>query len=205
MTIDIEKIDWEKSGGLVPAVVQDSKSLKVLMLGYMNQEALEKTQASELVTFFSRSKNRLWQKGETSGNTLKLNSIEVDCDNDTILVSAEPQGPTCHTGSVTCFVEQAMDANSNVMAYLEEIIDDRKEADPKSSYVSSLLTKGIKKISQKVGEEGVEVALAGVAETDAEVVSESADLIFHLLVLLKSRGLSIGDVEAELLRRAEKK
>lgn len=205
MTIDIEKIDWEKSGGLVPAVVQDSKSLKVLMLGYMNQEALEKTQASELVTFFSRSKNRLWQKGETSGNTLKLNSIEVDCDNDTILVSAEPQGPTCHTGSVTCFVEQAMDANSNVLAYLEEIIDDRKEADPKSSYVSSLLTKGIKKISQKVGEEGVEVALAGVAETDAEVVSESADLIFHLLVLLKSRGLSIGDVEAELLRRAEKK
>jgi len=205
MTIDIEKIDWEKSGGLVPAVVQDSKSLKVLMLGYMNQEALEKTQASELVTFFSRSKNRLWQKGETSGNTLKLNSIEVDCDNDTILVSAEPQGPTCHTGSVTCFGEQAMDANSNVLAYLEEIIDDRKEADPKSSYVSSLLTKGIKKISQKVGEEGVEVALAGVAETDAEVVSESADLIFHLLVLLKSRGLSIGDVEAELLRRAEKK
>ena len=186
--------------GLLPAIIQDVQTLKVLMLGYMNEEALEKTQTSGKVTFFSRSEQRLWTKGEESGNFLKFISVKVDCDQDTLLVMASPVGPTCHQGTDTCWGE----VNSNGLAYmigLEAVIEDRKKNRSKESYVSSLFEKGINKIAQKVGEESVETVIEAIANNDPLFMEESADLFFHYLILLKSKGKSLEDVLAILEKR----
>lgn len=198
--IDIEKIDFEKGGGLVPAIVQHARTGQVLMLGYMNAEAIEKTSREKHVTFYSRSKNRLWTKGETSGNTLALEAISMDCDRDTLLVKALPAGPVCHTGTATCFAgDKAPDLA--FLGELEAIIDQRRAADPSESYIAKLNAAGIKKIAQKVGEEGVETALAAVAEDDEAMVDEAADLVFHLMVALKARGLSLREIVSRLESR----
>ncbi|MEX0915599.1 MAG: bifunctional phosphoribosyl-AMP cyclohydrolase/phosphoribosyl-ATP diphosphatase HisIE, partial [Wenzhouxiangellaceae bacterium] len=183
MTNELDQADWQKADGLLPAVVQDTGTGRVLMLGYMNREALEKTQATGHVTFFSRSKQRLWTKGETSGNTLELVGMQLDCDRDTLLVQAIPHGPTCHLGTETCWGD-AVNPSVGFLAELERIIESRKGADPDSSYTARLLEAGIKRCAQKVGEEGVEVALAASAGDREELVSESADLLYHLLVVL---------------------
>ncbi|GLO60477.1 histidine biosynthesis bifunctional protein HisIE [Vibrio sp. MACH09] len=197
-----DRIDWKKVEGLVPAIVQDFTSSQVLMLGYMSPEALQKTMETEQVTFFSRSKQRLWTKGETSGNVLQLKNISLDCDNDTLLVLANPIGPTCHTGTTTCFDADNQEASQLVwLAQLENLLASRKDADPESSYTASLYGRGTKRISQKVGEEGVEVALAATSGDKAELVCESADLIYHLLVLLQDQGLSMNDVINKLKER----
>lgn len=185
-------IDFEKGGGLVPAIVQHADTGEVLMLAYMNAEALEKTRETGAVTFWSRSKNRLWTKGETSGNVLSLVSVTSDCDNDTLLVRARPAGPACHTGSKTCFGE-APGPGVGFLGALQHVVDERAKADPSESYTAKLLAKGVLKAAQKVGEEGVEVALAGAAEDDDALLNESADLLFHLTVLLKARGLKLED------------
>ncbi|UXI02118.1 bifunctional phosphoribosyl-AMP cyclohydrolase/phosphoribosyl-ATP diphosphatase HisIE [Photobacterium sp. TY1-4] len=200
-------INWEKVGGLIPAVIQDATSGQVLMLGYMNDEALAKTLETRQVTFWSRSKNRLWTKGESSGNVLQLDSIRVDCDQDTLLVTATPVGPTCHLGTPTCFDTNApLTGNGTQPALvflhqLEQVLAERKHADPDSSYTASLYARGTKRISQKVGEEGVEVALAATSGDKAELVCESADLLYHLIVLLQDQGLSLSDVMAKLQER----
>lgn len=186
-------IDWAKGGGLVPAIVQDADTLQVLMLGYMNEAALAKTTKTGLVTFHSRSRNALWTKGETSGNTLALVSLEADCDADTILVKARPQGPTCHEGTVSCFGDEGA-SGVGFLGYLNGLILDRKNADPSSSYTAKLLHGPLVKAAQKVGEEGVETALAAVAETDAELKGEAADLLYHLLVLLAAKNMPLDDV-----------
>ncbi len=200
MKIAINKIDWKKGGGLVPAIVQDAKTEQVLMLGYMNAESFAKTQETGLVTFYSRSRQKLWTKGETSGNTLKLVSIAADCDNDTLLVRALPAGPTCHEGTVSCFGEQGPEG-LGFLAFLEELIEGRKTADPDSSYTAKLLQGPLRRAAQKVGEEGVETALAAVAETDGALTSEAADLIYHLLVLLAAKNVKIESVITELKNR----
>jgi len=194
------KIDFEKGGGLVPAIVQDSDTLQVLMLGYMNAASVAKTEETGLVTFYSRSSETLWTKGETSGNTLALVSMTVDCDKDTILVMARPEGPTCHTGTVSCFGEDGAQG-VGFLSYLETLIEGRKSADPESSYTASLLQGPLRRAAQKVGEEGVETALAAVAETDDKLVSEAADLIYHTLVLLAAKDLKLDAVIAELKSR----
>ena len=197
-----ERIDWGKVDGLVPAIVQDYQSSQVLMMGYMNPEALSKTQQTGQVTFFSRSKQRLWTKGETSGNVLELKNISLDCDNDTLLIKVNPVGPTCHTGTTTCWDADKQDESQMVWLHqLEQLLGERKNADPESSYTASLYARGTKRISQKVGEEGVEVALAATSGDKAEVVSESADLIYHLLVLLQDQGLSMNEVINKLKER----
>ncbi|WP_421791828.1 bifunctional phosphoribosyl-AMP cyclohydrolase/phosphoribosyl-ATP diphosphatase HisIE [Hyphobacterium sp.] len=198
--IDVRAIDFEKGGGLVPAIIQHVRTGQVLMLGYMNAEAVERTIRDNLVTFYSRSKNRLWTKGETSGNHLQLDSIQIDCDRDTILVKAHPQGPVCHLGEPTCFAEDVPPPLS-FLAQLELIIDQRREADPDESYVAGLLAKPISKIAQKVGEEGVETALAAVGEDNEDLKNEAADLVFHLQLMLRARGLSLGDVVETLAGR----
>jgi len=180
------KIDFEKGDGLVPAIVQDADTLQVLMLGYMSAESVEKTKATGLVTFFSRSRKTLWAKGETSGNVLNLVSMTVDCDQDTILVKARPTGPTCHEGTVSCFGDESAEG-VGFLAYLETLIEGRKTADPESSYTAQLLQGPLRRAAQKVGEEGVETALAAVAETDDKLVSEAADLFYHTLVLLAAK------------------
>lgn len=190
-------LDWEKGGGLVPAIVQDADTLQVLMLGYMNEAALTKTQTTGLVTFHSRSRDTLWTKGETSGNTLTLVSLEVDCDADTILVKARPTGPTCHEGTVSCFGDAGA-SGVGFLGYLDTLIRDRKTADPDSSYTAKLLQGPLVKAAQKVGEEGVETALAAVAETDVEFKGEAADLLYHLLVLLAAKDMPLDDVITEL-------
>jgi len=200
MTLKSSNIDFAKGGGLVPAIVQDADTLQVLMLGYMNAEAVAKTQDSGLVTFYSRSRKTLWTKGETSGNTLSLVSLEIDCDNDTILVMARPAGPTCHEGTVSCFGNEGADG-VGFLAYLENLIDARKTADVDSSYTAKLLQGPLRRAAQKVGEEGVETALAAVAETDDKLTSEAADLIYHLLVLLAAKDVKLGSVIEELQRR----
>jgi len=192
------KIDFDKSDGLVPVVVQDNLTLEVLMLGYMNAEAFEKTQQEGKVTFFSRSKNRLWTKGEESGNFLNVASIHIDCDKDTILIKANPVGPTCHTGSRSCF---NTDFNQNFLFELEKIIVDRYENPVEGSYINKMRNKGLNKIAQKVGEEGVETVIAALAETEEDLVNEASDLVFHLLFLLKEKGLSIADVAKNLEKR----
>ncbi|MFC1234068.1 bifunctional phosphoribosyl-AMP cyclohydrolase/phosphoribosyl-ATP diphosphatase HisIE [Vibrio sp. F74] len=198
----VDRIDWEKVEGLVPAIVQDFQSSQVLMMGYMNPDALEKTLETEQVTFFSRTKSRLWTKGETSGNVLQLKTISLDCDNDTLLVLVDPIGPTCHTGTTTCFDADQQEASQLVWLHqLESLLAARKDADPDSSYTASLYASGTKRISQKVGEEGVEVALAATSGDKAELVCESADLIYHLLVLLQDQGLSMNDVINKLKER----
>ncbi|APU73541.1 bifunctional phosphoribosyl-AMP cyclohydrolase/phosphoribosyl-ATP diphosphatase HisIE [Vibrio parahaemolyticus] len=197
-----ERINWEKVDGLVPAIVQDFQSSQVLMMGYMNQDALAKTGETGQVTFFSRTKERLWTKGETSGNVLQLVNISLDCDNDTLLVRVNPIGPTCHTGTTTCWDGDAQEESQMVWLHqLEQLLAARKSADPDSSYTASLYARGTKRISQKVGEEGVEVALAATSGDKAELVCESADLIFHLLVLLQDQGLSMNDVVNKLKER----
>lgn len=196
------KIDWDKVDGLVPAIVQDFESSQVLMMGYMNQEALSKTLDTQLVTFFSRSKQRLWTKGETSGNVLNLKNISLDCDNDTLLVKVLPVGATCHTGTTTCWDGDPTEESQMVwLSQLEKLLAERKNADPESSYTASLYARGTKRISQKVGEEGVEVALAATSGDKPELVCESADLIYHLIVLLQDQGLSLSDVINKLKER----
>ena len=195
-------IDFSKGQGLVPVIIQHYKTLEVLMLGYMNQEAWIKTQEEKRVTFFSRSKNRLWTKGEESGNFLEMKDFHIDCDQDTLLVKVKPQGPTCHTGSRSCFNTSF---NQNFIFELEAIIKDRYDNPTEESYVNKLRKKGINKIAQKVGEEGVETALAAVAQDDAALTGEAADLVFHLLVLLRARGLGLQDVLAVLAQRHAKK
>lgn len=197
-----ERIDWEKVDGLVPAIVQDYQSSQVLMMGYMNPAALEKTGETGQVTFFSRTKERLWTKGETSGNVLQLQNMSLDCDNDTLLVKVNPIGPTCHTGTTTCWDGDKQEESQMVWLHqLEQLLAARKDADPESSYTASLYARGTKRISQKVGEEGVEVALAATSGDKAELVCESADLIYHLMVLLQDQGLSMNDVVNKLKER----
>jgi phosphoribosyl-ATP pyrophosphohydrolase/phosphoribosyl-AMP cyclohydrolase len=197
----LDLLDWDKGNGLLPAVVQDARSGRVLMLGYMNREALQRTLSDGRVTFFSRARNQLWTKGETSGNSLQLVQVTADCDNDTLLVLAHAVGPTCHNGTVSCFAD-ARDPDATRIAFLaelEEIVADRIAAnDPNASYTARLMDRGIGRIAQKVGEEGVETALAAVTRDDAELVGECADLLFHLLVLLKARGIALAQVTAEL-------
>jgi len=195
----LSDIDWDKGGGLAPAIVQDADSGEVLMLGYMSRESLEKTLETGLVTFFSRSKQRLWTKGEESGNTLRLVSIAVDCDRDAILARAAPAGPVCHLGTRSCFGEAPGPALA-FLGRLQRVIEARAGADPEKSYTARLLAGGALKAAQKVGEEGVETALAGAAQDDGALLDEAADLIFHLMVLLKARGLALSDA-AEVLER----
>lgn len=197
----ISQLSWPDSQ-LLPAIVQHAISGKLLMQGYMNPEALQHTLDSGNVTFFSRSKQRLWTKGESSGHTLQLVSIDSDCDSDSLLVLALPQGPTCHVGTETCWHDN--DANSPQLAFLydlEQVIKSREGADPKSSYTASLFAKGVKRIAQKVGEEGVESALAAMAGDREELKNEAADLLFHLLVLLRSQQLELADVITILKQR----
>ncbi|WP_231465573.1 bifunctional phosphoribosyl-AMP cyclohydrolase/phosphoribosyl-ATP diphosphatase HisIE [Pedobacter sp. Leaf132] len=192
-------IDFNKNGdGLVPVVIQDYKTLEVLMLGYMNAEALEKTQLEGKVTFFSRTKNRLWTKGETSNNFLYVKELFVDCDNDTILIKADAVGPTCHTGNRSCFNTEF---NQNFIFELENIIADRYENPVEGSYINKMRSKGLNKIAQKVGEEGVETVIAALAESEEELIGEASDLVFHLLFLLKEKGLSIQDIAKNLEKR----
>ncbi len=198
MNIDIQSLDWGKTEGLLPVIIQDEKTLEVLMLGYMNAEALEKTQAEGKVTFFSRSKNRLWTKGETSNNFLYVKELFVDCDNDTILIKADAVGPTCHTGSRSCFKTEY---NQNFIFELENIITDRYENPVEGSYINKMRSKGLNKIAQKVGEEGIETVIAALAETEEELIGEASDLVFHLLFLLKEKGLSIQDIAKNLEKR----
>ncbi|CAH7229586.1 putative bifunctional phosphoribosyl-AMP cyclohydrolase/phosphoribosyl-ATP pyrophosphatase [Vibrio chagasii] len=197
-----ERINWDKVDGLVPAIVQDFQSSQVLMMGYMNQDALAKTGETGQVTFFSRTKERLWTKGETSGNVLQLVNMSLDCDNDTLLVKVNPIGPTCHLGTTTCWDSDPQEESQMVWLHqLEQLLAARKGADPESSYTASLYARGTKRISQKVGEEGVEVALAATSGDKAELVCESADLIYHLMVLLQDQGLSMNDVVNKLKER----
>ncbi|MFA0036857.1 bifunctional phosphoribosyl-AMP cyclohydrolase/phosphoribosyl-ATP diphosphatase HisIE [Vibrio sp. 10N.261.52.A1] len=197
-----ERINWDKVDGLVPAIVQDFQSSQVLMMGYMNQDALAKTGETGQVTFFSRTKERLWTKGETSGNVLQLVNMSLDCDNDTLLVKVNPIGPTCHLGTTTCWDSDPQEESHMVWLHqLEQLLAARKDADPDSSYTASLYARGTKRISQKVGEEGVEVALAATSGDKAELVCESADLIYHLMVLLQDQGLSMNDVVNKLKER----
>jgi len=198
MNIDTSSLDWDKTGGLIPVIIQDYKTLEVLMLGYMNAEALEKTQTEGKVTFFSRTKNRLWTKGETSNNFLYVKAIHLDCDQDTILIKADAVGPTCHTGSRSCFQTEY---NQNFIFELENIITDRYENPVEGSYINKMRSKGLNKIAQKVGEEGVETVIAALAETEEELIGEASDLVFHLLFLLKEKGLSIQDIAKNLEKR----
>ena len=198
---DIERIDWDKGAGLVPAIVQDAHSGSVLMLGYMNREALQATLKSGRVVFFSRSKQRLWQKGETSGHSLELRALRLDCDADTLLLSAEPAGPVCHTGTATCFGDEPLAAAARLsfLAQLEQIIAQRVAENPEGSYTARLVQSGVRRVAQKVGEEGLEVALAGCGEDNVSLLGECADLLYHLLVLLRARALSLDQV-IEVLR-----
>ena len=200
--MDINTLDLKKGNGLIPAIVQDDRTMEVLMLGYMNQEALIKTVETKKITFFSRSKNRLWTKGETSGNFLKFVGIEQDCDNDTLLLRAIPMGPTCHLGTKSCFGAFA-DAPLEWLPLLEEVIENRKKEDkPEESYTARLFQKGLSRIAQKVGEEGLETALAAVTD-DPNFIGEASDLIFHLLVLLNAKGFRLTDVSKYLRTRHE--
>jgi phosphoribosyl-ATP pyrophosphohydrolase/phosphoribosyl-AMP cyclohydrolase len=206
VSLDLNSIDFGKSGGIVPAIVQDADSGAVLMLGYMNREALEQTLARRRAVFYSRSKQRLWEKGETTGHTLDVVDVVADCDNDTLLISAHPRGPACHNGTLTCFGNQPRSAAAGIafLAKLEGVVEQRAAQKPEDSYTARLLAKGIGKVAQKVGEEGVETALAGASESDQKLVEESADLLFHLLVLLRARGLPLGQVVRELESRHRK-
>lgn len=196
-TIDIESLAWEKQDGLLPAIVQDADTRRVLMLGYMSREALARTLELRQVTFFSRSRQQLWTKGESSGHVLTLVDLEVDCDNDTLLVQARPQGPTCHLGTVSCFPT----APGDVLADLDALIARRAIDRPAGSYTTKLFDSGIKRIAQKVGEEGLETALAAVVEDDDALLGESADLLYHLIVLLRARGLNLDDLKRTLATR----
>jgi phosphoribosyl-AMP cyclohydrolase / phosphoribosyl-ATP pyrophosphohydrolase len=193
--------DFSKSpDGLLPAIVQDHKTKKVLMLGYMNAEALEKTLAEEKVTFFSRSKNRLWTKGETTNHFLILKNITLDCDNDTFLIQAEPQGPTCHTGAETCWNDESS-SKTWFIDHLRAVIKDRKENPDEKSYTASLFKKGINKVAQKVGEEAVEIVIEAKDDNKELFLGEAADLLFHYLVLLEAKNYSLDEVMDVLMKR----
>ncbi len=196
-------VDFSKGDGLVPAIVQDADTGAVLMMAYMSREALEQTLARKRAVFYSRSKQRLWEKGETTGHTLDVVGVALDCDADTLLVSARARGPACHNGTLTCFGDQPRTAATSIafLAKLEAVVAQRATEKPDASYTAKLLAKGINKVAQKVGEEGVETALAGVNETDQKLVEESADLLFHLLVLLRARGVALESVVRELEKR----
>lgn len=197
------EIDIKSAHGLIPAIIQDSETKNVLMLGYMNEESLQKTIETQKVTFFSRSKQRLWTKGEESGNFLNLVSIKNDCDGDTLLIQAKPVGPTCHTGADTCW-QEPNDASYGFISHLENTIKTRREnADSEQSYVASLFAKGINKIAQKVGEEAVEVVIEAKDDNDDLFLSESADLLFHYLILLQAKGYQLNDV-IEVLKKRQK-
>ena len=203
MSVDPDSIDFTKGDGLVPAIVQDADTGAVLMLGYMNREAVEQTLARKRAVFFSRSKQRLWEKGETTGHTLDVVDVALDCDNDTLLVTAHPRGPACHNGTVTCFGDATRSAAGDIafLSKLESVIAQRASDKPENSYTARLLAKGLGKVAQKVGEEGVETALAGAGESEQKVIEESADLLFHLLVLLRARGLTLAQVVRQLESR----
>lgn len=194
---EIAALAWAKGGGLLPAIVQHARTHRVLMLGWMDRAALEATLATRRVTFFSRSRGRLWMKGESSGHVLSLESIAADCDRDTLLVQAMPRGPTCHTGDASCFG----DAPDAFLPALDAIVAARERERTPGSYTARLFDAGVRAVAQKVGEEGVETALAAVVQDDAALLGEAADLVFHLTVLLRARGLGLADVEAVLRAR----
>ncbi|MEM5564790.1 bifunctional phosphoribosyl-AMP cyclohydrolase/phosphoribosyl-ATP diphosphatase HisIE [Psychroserpens sp. AS72] len=197
-------IDYAKNNGLVPAIIQDATTSKVLMLGYMNEEAVKQTVETNLVTFFSRTKQRLWTKGEESGNVLNLVGIKLDCDSDTLLIQVNPKGPTCHKGSDTCWNEDNVQS-FGFLSELEAVIEDRKNnATEDTSYVASLFTKGINKIAQKVGEEAVEVVIEAKDNDDKLFLDESADLLFHYMILLQAKGFKLNDVVNILKKRNHK-
>lgn len=203
MIITLDNIDtlaWQKMENLIPAIVQDSGTGAILMQGFMNQDALKSTLETQKATFFSRSKQRLWLKGETSGNTLNVVQVLTDCDADSILVTVVPQGPTCHLGTRSCFKEEAL-TNQNFLSYLERVIEERKQDTPEESYTARLMAKGLNKVAQKVGEEGVEVALAAVSETKEDLLGECADLLYHTLVLLNYKDIKLNEVMAVLEQR----
>ena len=206
MSLDVGSVDFGKGDGLVPAIVQDADSGAVLMLAYMNREALAQTLSRRRAVFYSRSKQRLWEKGETTGHTLDVVDVALDCDGDTLLITARPRGPACHNGTLTCFGDDARSAATGIsfLAKLEGVIAQRANEKPEDSYTARLLGKGINKVAQKVGEEGVETALAGVNESEQKLVEESADLMFHLLVLLRARGVKLLDVVRQLESRHRK-
>jgi phosphoribosyl-ATP pyrophosphohydrolase/phosphoribosyl-AMP cyclohydrolase len=204
----VDALAWGKQDGLLPAVVQDAATQRVLMLGYMNRDALAQTLASRRVTFWSRSKGRLWTKGESSGHVLELVAIEADCDDDTLLLQARPHGPTCHLGRTSCFAAApgndaaaSFAASHEFLAGLDAVIERRERERPDGSYTTTLFESGLRRIAQKVGEEGLETSLAAVCEDDEALLGEAADLIYHLIVLLRARGLSLADAVAVLQRR----
>lgn len=196
-TTNFDSLAWDKQDGLLPAIVQDANTLQVLMLGYMNREALEATQKEKFVTFFSRSKQRLWKKGETSGHVLAVVSIEADCDNDTLLIRAIPAGPTCHLNRASCFEN----APGDFIGKLDALLEQRQREMPEGSYTTKLFQSGVRRIAQKVGEEGVETALAAVAQDEKDLLNEASDLVYHLMVLLRSRGLNWNAVQENLKQR----
>ncbi len=198
---NISQVDFNKTGGLVPAIIQDSQTMKVLMVGFMNEEALLKTQETRKVTFFSRTKNRLWIKGEESGNFLNVVSVLIDCDNDTLLIKVIPVGPVCHTGSDTCFDEVNPKGDVQFLGYLQDFIDKRKQEMPKGSYTTSLFENGTSKIAQKVGEEAVETIIGAMANDNENFIYEAGDLLYHLIVLLSHKGYRIEDIVRELKKR----
>ncbi|HIX27893.1 MAG TPA: bifunctional phosphoribosyl-AMP cyclohydrolase/phosphoribosyl-ATP diphosphatase HisIE [Candidatus Barnesiella excrementigallinarum] len=200
MEKEILKLDYDKMGGLVPAIIQDNVTRHVLMLGFMNEEALHKTIETGKVTFFSRTKGRLWTKGEQSGNFLYVKSIVPDCDNDTLLIKVTPAGPVCHTGSDTCFGEKN-DDDFLFIQYLQNFIEKRKREMPEGSYTTSLFNSGINRMAQKVGEEAVETVIEATNGTDDRLIYEASDLLYHLIVLLTSKGYRIEDLARELKKR----
>ena len=193
------KIDFNKGNGLVPVVIQNANTLQVLMLGYMNEAAYQKTLLENKVTFFSRSKNRLWTKGEESGNTLMVKDMKIDCDNDTILISAFPKGPTCHTGSTSCFNDET---SKGFLYQLEDTINQRIDDNDEKSYTNQLYRRGINKVAQKVGEEAVELVIEAKDNDDDLFKNEAADLMYHYLILLKAKGFKMADIEEVLKERA---
>ena len=199
--MDIKQVDWNKLKGLIPAIVQDGSTGRVLMLGFMNEEALEKTLETRRVTFWSRSRKCLWTKGETSGNYLELEEIRQDCDNDTLLVVAKPQGPCCHRGTLSCFAGDDEFSGPEFLGYLERLIAKRRKEMPEGSYTTRLFAKGLPEIAKKVGEEAVEVVLSASQEK-LRSIEESADLLYHLLVFLNQREVTLGDVMEELRSRS---
>lgn len=201
--IQFKDLDAAKySDGLIPAIIQDQNTMKVLMLGFMNEEAYNKTVSEGKVTFFSRTRNVLWTKGETSGNFLNVVSISKDCDNDTLLIRAVPVGPVCHTGTSTCFADnEAYSENEGFIRYLQSVVNKRHQEMPEGSYTTHLFNKGVNKIAQKVGEEAVETVIEAVDNNIPDMIYEASDLIYHLLVLLESTGMSIADLENELAKR----
>jgi len=200
---DKMNLDFEKTGGLIPAIIQDSETNKVLMLGYVNEEALAKTIETGKVTFFSRTKQRLWTKGEESGNFLNVVSIKEDCDKDTLLIKVNPVGPVCHTGADTCF-EEVNKESILFFKHLQHFIEKRYKEMPEGSYTTSLFKSGINRMAQKVGEEAIESVIEACNGSDDRLIYESADMIYHLIVLLTSKGLSIEDLAVELEKRHKK-